>query len=208
MREVSEVGAPSVPRPTAGVLVLEHRRLDVLRRLVGHQTDDVGGGGRGREVVIVLPDLWKPESSRGRVVVGVVEPDLCVDLLDVALAEAERRGGELVVVHSTAPGGDTGLRPDPGDLAGRRAQRARVALVEAAERAQRVRPGPLVDVVVEQGPPVDLLTGMVRPEDVLVIEARRHARESQSPLGPVIRALLEGVSCPVIVVTPGVAATA
>ena len=183
----------------AGLLVLQHRRLGAVRRLVTHSVTN-GVVSRSRGLVVAVPDGWVLPTTPGRVVVGIADPDAAARALDAGFEEAERRGVPLVVAHSTVRLGTSDGALDRSTIAEWGA-RARATLL--AETRRRKAEHPDVEVathVVDHSPPIDLISQLVEADDLLVLEARRHFWELPSHLGPVTRGLLGSVACPVLLV--------
>ncbi len=182
-----------------GVLVLQHRRLGTLRRLVTHSVTNAVAS-RARGVVVAVPDGWAAPTTPGRVVVAVADPESSDVTLEAGFAEAVRRRAPLVVAHSTWLGGNPeGLILDRTMIT-EWADRARTSLI-AATAARRERfPDVVVTHLVAHIPPVDLLSHYAAADDLLVLEARRHFWELPSHLGPVTRGLLGAAPCPVLLV--------
>ncbi|CAN5477528.1 hypothetical protein BH09ACT12_BH09ACT12_29560 [soil metagenome] len=181
------------------LLVLQHRRLGAIRRLVTHSVTNAVSS-RTNGLVVAVPDGWVAPTTTGRVVVGIADPESSDAVLDVAFLEAQRRQAPLVLAHSTWLGGNpAGLILDKSMVI-EWATRARGALI-ATTRSRRERYADVaVSYVVEHIPPVDLLSQVSDHEDVLVVEARRHFWEVPSHLGPVTRGLLGAAACPVMLV--------
>lgn len=182
-----------------GLLVLQHRRLGTLRRLVTHSVTNAVAS-RARGLVVAVPDGWATPATVGRVVVGVADPDWTAATLDVAYAEASRRKAPLVVVHSTWMGGNPEAMTLNRTMITEWADRARSNLAASTDRRREQFPDVGVTLVVEHVPPTELLGRYAEADDLLVIEARRHFWAVPSHLGPVTRGLLGVAPCPVLLV--------
>ena len=103
-RREYEVGhpVPTLLRASAGqgVLVVGRRGLGTFGRMLVGSTS-IGVAGRATIPVVIVPDEWDAEASRGKsVVVGVDAEDLNDHALHYAFSQAERHGVPLVPVYA------------------------------------------------------------------------------------------------------------
>jgi nucleotide-binding universal stress UspA family protein len=130
--------------------------------------------------VVAVPDDWRPSAhAGGSVVVGVEDPARDTILLQTARHEAVRRGAHLRVVR--APAHD---EQHPTD----------VLHLEDADVP--------VDVVVEEGPPAEVLLRHAKSGELLVVGRHHRRHVVGASLGRTARALLRDSTVPVLVVDP------
>ena len=93
------VGALVEVGRTARMVVLEHRHLSRLSRIV-NRTVAGGVAAHLRVPVVAVPSGWRPDGEPRVVVAGVDVPERADEVLRAALAEAHARGARLRLVHS------------------------------------------------------------------------------------------------------------
>ncbi|MCW2817047.1 MAG: UspA domain protein [Nocardioides sp.] len=169
----------------ASAVVIQHRQLGRLRRLVAWSTTN-GVAARTDVPVFAVPADWSRGPERvGCVVVGIQDLDDAATVLPVALTEAARRVLPLRVVHAGSP------TPD---------QRER--WMSTVEEVTSAWPDVSVHRVVADADPVELLVGAVSAPELVVVGRRRHGLSHRSHLGPVARGVLEASTYPVLLAPP------
>ena len=138
--------------------------------------------------------LSRPESA---VVVGMDNHGVADDVLAVAVAEAVIRDLLLVVVHALPRGEDA----DRAAI-GEGWRRCREAL-----RGAKVPAGVPNRLVITSDDPVPALLHRVGQADLLVVGTHGHGRLAGLIAGSVSRAILDKMTCDVMVVQPGVHAS-
>lgn len=167
----------------ASVLVVQHRHLGpVLRRVTRSVTSALAS--RTDVPVVAVPAAWSSSPGRaGCVVVGLQDEDDAASVLPLALEEATGRALPLRVLHAGSLG--------PTD---------RTRLLARVEEVHRRYPAVTLQHGVKDEDPVGLLLGTMSSAEVVVIGRRRGALPWHSHLGPVARGVLEGATCPVVLV--------
>lgn len=126
--------------------------------------------------VVAVPDRWRARSSPGRVLVAVDDPLSDRVVLDAAVAEADRRGVELVAVQVVGADSPHPMTFPEGDV-------------------------PL-SVVHSSLAPADVLVDLADGYDLLIV-GRHHRRHVVGAiLGRTVRDLVRRVHVPVLVVDP------
>jgi len=127
-----------------------------------------------------------------RIVVGLADRPTEGHALDFAIAEAARHGAELLVVqawHSTVT--------DPVFQEDEQLERLNQLL---ASRLSRTSANISTASMIRAGSPASVLSGLCRPDDLLVLGQHRHAPFVPASVGTVIAECLHRVPCPVAVV--------
>jgi nucleotide-binding universal stress UspA family protein len=188
------------------MVVLEHRRLGRLQRLVTGSTVN-GVAGSATVPVVSVPADWTPAEARGVVTAAVQDADEAGPLLRAAFEQARLRRAALVVVHAwwLASGFDVVVVDEQMRAEWR--TRARAELAPAMARLQAEYPDVPVEIQVPHAPPAEALLTAAERSDLLVIGRRHHRLALGGHLGPVARAVLDRSGCPVLM-TPRVATAA
>lgn len=186
---------------SARMVVLEHRRLSRLARIVS-RTVAGGVAARLRVPVVAVPSGWTRPTGDPIVVAGVDVPARSAEVLSAAAAEARARGAALRVVHSWAlPVHQKGMLIDAGehdrwtDLS--RAE-VRAALDDLGDESVALE----ADVVVRPGRAIDAILAASADADLLVIGRHDPIVPVGSHIGPVARAVLREATCPVLLASP------
>jgi nucleotide-binding universal stress UspA family protein len=167
----------------ASLVVIQHRHLARLHRVVAHSVTNAVAAHTEAPVAAV-PEDWSPASaSPGYVVVGVRDLHEARTLVAFAAEEAVRRRSHLWILNAGVP-----LSRDAAGIAA------------VADGVRTSHPQVRVTTQVEQGEPEALLTGAVTAAEVLVL-GRRHFLRPGTHLGSVARDVLDRARCPVILVT-------
>jgi len=188
---------------TARLLVVGHERRSTLERIVvGATTQAVAA--RATCPIVAVPENWTPESSQGRVAVGVKNVERAEPLVRRAFALAAERQARLVLVHAwELPSRyDDMLVVAQGDERAWSA-RARQVLGHAVALVARDHPEVEFEIRVVHGQAARVLHQASAEADVLLLARRPHA----FPLGhfgSTGRTLLRESLCPVEVIPPPV----
>ena len=145
-------------------------------------------------LLVVGPGEESGGQDQGRVLVGM-KSDADTEALEYALAEAERRGAELKVLHTWQ------FSPYPEDI---HDTTAAGTLISETVRERRGR-FPTVDTSVDsrQERAAGALVEASSTADVLVLTVHRRKRRFGLWLGPVTHALLSHSRCPVVLLPVG-----
>lgn len=174
---------------TAGLLVVARSRARGPQRLISAQ-QDLQLGGRSRCPVVVVPRVWKPDSVRTAVAVGVDGTELSWEAVGFAFAAAEQRRGRLIVVHAEAgPGTDDELAW--GDRAG-------LTVAETLAGWQELYPDVSVVRLLSTEPVPQALTRWSARTSLLVLGV--HSDRSRVFTDPITREALAAATCPVAMV--------
>jgi nucleotide-binding universal stress UspA family protein len=194
------VGALVEVGRTARMVVLEHRHLSRLSRIV-NRTVAGGVAAHLRVPVVAVPSGWRPEGKQRVVVAGVDVADRSDEVLRAALAEAHARGAQLRLVHSWSL-----TRPYEGALTPDDVQRwsdsARAEVCAALDRVGDLSAATDAEVRVEQGRAAESLVQGSADAELLVIGRHDPLVPIGSHIGPVARAVLREATCPVLLASP------
>jgi nucleotide-binding universal stress UspA family protein len=194
------VGALVEVGRTARMVVLEHRRLSRLARIV-NRTVAGGVAAHLRVPVVAVPSGWRPDGEPRVVVAGVDVPERADEVLRAALAEAHARGARLRLVHSWS-------LPTPYESSFTAEEvrgwsdSARAEVCAALDRVGDLSAATDADVRVEQGRASEVLVECSADAELLVIGRHDPLVPIGSHIGPVARAVLRGAACPVLLATP------
>lgn len=194
------VGALVEVGRTARMVVLEHRHLSRLSRIV-NRTVAGGVAAHLRVPVVAVPSGWRPDGKQRVVVAGVDVADRSDEVLRAALAEAHARGAQLRLVHSwSLP------RPYEGALTPEDVRRwsdsARAEVCAALDRVGDLSAATDAEVRVEQGRAAESLVQGSADAELLVIGRHDPLVPIGSHIGPVARAVLREATCPVLLASP------
>lgn len=185
---------------TARMVVLEHRRLTRLSRVV-NRTVAGGVAAHLRVPVVAVPSGWRSDGAERVVVAGVDVPDRSEEVLRAALAEAHARGAQLRLVHSWSM-----PRPYEGALSAddvrRSSDSARAEVNAALDQVGDLSAAIDADVQVEQGRASECLVTYSADAELLVIGRHDPLVPIGSHIGPVARAVLREATCPVLLASP------
>jgi nucleotide-binding universal stress UspA family protein len=147
--------------------------------------------------VVLVPDVVEPLTPAGSVVVGVDGSPAANAALEWAVAEADRRAAELVVVHAWR---DTyGTVIDDAEAHDLRRVDAALELDIAVERAREIAGGTVRGVLVE-GRAADAMIAAVLEADLLVVGSRGRGTVRSTLFGSVAHAVAERAKRPVAVI--------
>ncbi|TIC83251.1 universal stress protein [Nocardioides sp. GY 10113] len=188
----------------ARMIVLEHRDLSTLRRVMTRSTAS-GVAARARVPVVSVPARWDPDAEQPAertVVVGIDIPDRSEQILRVAAQQARSRGAILRVIHTwslPAPYEDLVVTRTEDDRWGERANAEIKAVIESlgAEAS-----GVEVRVETVHAPAPDALIAASREAELLVVGRHDPVVPFGSHLGPVARAVLNETACPILLADP------
>ena len=190
--------ADLVDRASRGaLLVLEHRRLGRLRRLVTGSTV-AGVAARCPVPVVSVPEGWRPGTPEAVVAVGVQDADEAGSLIRRALTEARARDARVVVLHAwQVEGGYDSVVADR-ELRVEQEHRVALELEPAIDAARAEVPGVQLRLQVQHAVPAEALVAIGATSQLLVIGRRHHLLPLGSHLGPVARAVLQHSTGPVL----------
>lgn len=221
----SESARKLAPELTVDALVLHGRPIAELARLSHANTLLVVGthksgfhygrasGAKSLQLANLAagPIAVVPESTvrfRNGIVVGVDLSPTGLEAIDLAAAEAARRGAELTLVRASTGATPSELLDDERqDWRARIDQTARRVLASGLERARKTCPDATIRSRVVRRPAGAALNEAARTAELLVIGAsRRHERPGS--LGSVAYDVLLNLTSPVVVVIePSASAT-
>jgi len=181
----------------AGLIVLGRTgRSALAAHMVGSTTYRLAAHARCPVVAVPAPatDEAEPREPR-RVIVGVADRPTQGCAIDFAITEADRHGVDLLAVHAWNGLGGPGTEP---------------ALRESAELDQlnqllathlaRRSPDLPAATMLRAGSPASVLSGLCRPDDLLVLGQHRHAQFVPPVIRRVVADCLHQAACPVAVV--------
>jgi nucleotide-binding universal stress UspA family protein len=183
------------------LLVLEHRALGRLHRMVGGSVVQ-SVAGRAHVPVVSVPSGWSPqEPGRAPAVVtaAVQDPIEAPVVLHAAFEEARRRGAPLVVLHAWWLA--TGFEAEVVDHTMRQewAARARAELHPVLAPYLSAYAEVDATVQVRHAPPTEAVLDAAEASGLVVIGRRHHLLPLRTHLGPVARAVLGHSQTPVLV---------
>jgi len=185
---------------TAGLLVLQRRRLGPITRLrVGSTSADVTARSLCPVLIIHADDRSDPDTDDPRaVLVGVDERGHGEHAIAEAFAEASWRNVPLTAVHAWAPAVPTYL--PPGALEGTESHTAIVAGVAEQLAGYRSQyPDVMLRQLVVEGEPVPVLLDLASDHDLLVVARHSDGHRTRRDLGSTARRVIEEASCPVLI---------
>lgn len=151
--------------------------------------------------VLVVPSSWgDPEPTR-RVVVGYKSPSSSREPVAVGFVEAQRRGADLLLLHTwRLPGAyDDVVTVRMDDERWNRAERSRIEAEIAARQAEH--PEVSVKVRVTHDRPARALVTESRSADLLVLSRPVHGGAFHH-VGGTVRRVLRLAECPIVIVPP------
>lgn len=188
----------------ARVVVLQHRDLSRVRRLVSRSTTS-GLAARLHVPIVSVPEGWVGSpggSGTALVTAGVDVPERSDAVLRAAVGAARVRGARLELVHSWSL---PGFHDDPS-LA--RVHGESLAVQEAEEIRKRLAEidldleGVAVEVRTPEAPAAERLVEASRASSLLVLGKHDPRIPLGSHVGPVAGAVLREAACPVLLVDP------
>jgi nucleotide-binding universal stress UspA family protein len=186
---------------TAGdqLLVLEHRALGRLQRMVGGSVV-ASVSGRAHVPVVSVPAGWSPKVGSPVVVTAAVQDPLEAPVVLRAAFEAARElGGSVVVLHAWWL--SSAFEAEVVDQAMRDewTERTRAELQPVLAPFRSAFPDVQVAVDVRHAPPTEAVLDAAEASDLVVIGRRHHLLPLRTHLGPVARAVLGHAPIPVLV---------
>lgn len=185
------------------LLVVGSRGLATFMQLLVGSVSHHVSTHAATSVVVVRGDDHT-EAPLGDVIVGVDGSERSVHALRWGAQEAAQRGTELHAVHAyewlRGTGGDQAADVAASESAAR--STARNLLASTVRRAA-LPSGLVVRQTVAPGAPADVLTSVVRADQVLVCGPRGRSTLGQIVLGSVTRRCLQRAAAPVAVVRGG-----
>ena len=194
------VGALVEVGRTARMVVLEHRHLSRLSRIV-NRTVAGGVAAHLRVPVVAVPSGWRPDGEPRVVVAGVDVPERADEVLRAALAEAHGRGAQLRLVHSWSIPAPYESSFTAEEVRGW-SDSARAEVCAALDRVGDLSAATDADVRVDQGRASEVLVECSAGAELLVIGRHDPLVPIGSHIGPVARAVLREATCPVLLATP------
>jgi len=174
----------------SAMLVMEHRRLSPVRRLVTGSTV-AWVAGRCAAPVVSVPQGWHPGGAEAIVTVGVQDAEEADSLVRRGLLEARARDAAVVVMHSWYL--DGGYDPVVADRSYRAKRKEKVIheLTPVIEAARTEFPDVPLRLWVRHALPTGALIDCGSSSQLLVIGRRHHLLPLGSHLGPVARSVLQ-----------------
>jgi nucleotide-binding universal stress UspA family protein len=200
VRHGTPVGALVDVGRTARMVVLEHRHLSRLSRIV-NRTVAGGVAAHLRVPVVAVPSGWHEDQRRGVVVAGIDVPERSQEVLRAALAEAHARGARLRAVHSWSLTGPY-EEAMAGDEVRRWSDRSRAEVRAAIDALGDLSAAMETDVQVVHGRAAEALVAASADAELLVIGRHDPLVPIGSHVGPVARAVLREATCPVLLANP------
>jgi nucleotide-binding universal stress UspA family protein len=181
------------------LLVLEHRALGRLHRLVGGSVVQ-SVAGRAHGPVVSVPAEWSPRTGRPAVVTAAVQDPVEAPVILRAAFEAARdRAASLVVLHAWwLASGLEAVVVGP-DLRDEWDERARADLEPVLAPLRSADIDIDVEVDVRHAPPAEAVLDAAEVSDLLVLGRRHHLLPVRTHLGPVARAALGHATTPVLI---------
>lgn len=182
----------------ASVIVLGHRDRTLAGRLRAGSTA-TGVAARAHCPVVSVPQGWADGETHGRIVVGVDESEASHDAVDVAFAEAQRRGATLLALHSWR------LPNAYDDIVESRVMQeewiaaAKQTLDRTLEPWRAVYTDVRVETDLRHEYPGHALVDASQTADLLVLGRRGHGGPLGVHLGSIARLLIREGRCPVLV---------
>lgn len=182
----------------ASAIVVGHRDRSLVSRILTHSVA-TGVAARAHSPVVVVREGWEEPQEPGPVVVGVDEATTEHDALEVAFAEAERRGRRLVVLHAwrlpTAYDAQLVSQVAVEEWRAEAVDRLSSALAPLRKEHADVE----VEVDARHEHPASALVKASVGADLVVVGRRGHAAPFGHHLGSTGRALIREAACPVMV---------
>lgn len=200
----SGVDALVTASTSAGLVVLQRRRLGPLSRLLGGSTTAAVAARADCPVLVVHADdpVPDPPGDRAGVVVGVDDRGHAASAIAAAFDEASFRGVCLTVVLVWAPIGATFVPPDESELEVSRTTYGSRLSEQLAGYRERY-PDVVVHPMVLPGETAPVLTELSRGHELLVVARHADDHGVRRNLGSVTRRIIEEAHCPVLVTAAG-----
>lgn len=153
-------------------------------------------------VVVLHPLPVRPHGDRGLIVAGVDELATSAGVIDFAVAEATKRGAQLLLVHTWEEQyyvGELGMvYVETGPVDGQEDHFAHMD--EVVARAKAIAPDLQVDSVVSRGWAANVLVDFSRDAELIVVGHHEHHGLSAKAFGSTGRSVMKRAWCPVVVV--------
>jgi nucleotide-binding universal stress UspA family protein len=185
------------------LLVLEHRALGRLQRMVGGSVVQ-SVAGRAHGPVVSVPAGWSPRADGSAVVVAAVQdPVEAPVILRAGFEVARELGASLVVLHAwwLAPGLEAVVVD--ADMRADWAERARAQLEPVLAPLRSGFSDVATTVEVRYAPAAVAVLDASEGADLLVLGRRHHLLPLRTHLGPVARAALGHSTTPVLITPEG-----
>jgi len=189
------------------LLVLEHRALGRLQRIVGGSVVQ-SVAGRAHGPVVSVPADWSPRTDRPAVVTAAVQDPVEAPVILRAAFEAARdRAASLVVLHAWWLASGFEAVVIGADEREEWAERTRADLQPVLAPLRSAFSDVEVAVDVRHAPPAEAVLDASEVSDLIVLGRRHHLLPVRTHLGPVARAALGHATTPVLI-TPEAPVTA
>jgi nucleotide-binding universal stress UspA family protein len=181
------------------LLVLEHRALGRLHRMVGGSVVQ-SVAGRAHGAVVSVPADWSPRTDRPAVVTAAVQDPVEAPVILRAAFEAARdRSASLVVLHAWWLASGFEAVVVGADQREEWAERTRADLQPVLAPLSSAFSDVEVTVDVRHAPPAEAVLDASEVSDLLVLGRRHHLLPVRTHLGPVARAALGHATTPVLI---------
>lgn len=174
----------------AQLIVLQHRNLPALENIFRPSTS-VRVASRSLCPVVIVTSPWDPKVRYNRVTVGLEDIADSTDVLGVAFETARSRGARIEVLHA---GGYLAGKQEPLD--------------QTFGPWRQNYPDVTVELNSVDAGLAEALLERSRTSDLLLVGRYQAALPLPLPLGSLPRALVNGSSCPVLIVPRGAVTTA
>ena len=198
--ESSGVDALLAASTSAGVVVLQRRRLGPLGRIRAGSTSALVAARAACPVLIVHPDDPAPASdgARSGILVGVDPRGHAAHAIAEAFAEASWRDVPLTAVLVSEPPGPTFVAPGPSETEFLHASAA-AELAEQLAGHREQYPDVEVDQSVLWGRPAPVLADLSARYELLVVARHTEGHRGKRNLGSESRRLIEEAHCSVLI---------
>ncbi|WP_372734528.1 universal stress protein [Nocardioides sp.] len=183
----------------ASLIVLEHRRMNRIRRLV---TGSIANGvaAKAHAPVVSVPEGWHPVAGAHHVVtVAVQEPAGEGAQLVTAFEAAQERSAALVIMHAWWLGHGYDVVTMDKEFNEEWQLRTNEDIEPVLAPLRQRFPDVQVTVSLRHSPPAEAILKASETSDLVVIGRRHHTLPMWTHLGPVARAILARSSAPVMV---------
>ncbi|HEU4546885.1 MAG TPA: universal stress protein, partial [Microlunatus sp.] len=198
--ERSGVDALLAASTSAGVVVLQRRRLGPLARIRGGSTSALVAARATCPVLLVHPDDPVPASdgTRPGILVGVDPRGHAAHAIAEAFAEASWRNVPLTAVLAWEAPGPTFVPPGPSETEFLHASAAAELAAQLAGHREQY-PDVEVHQSVLWGRPVPVLADLSAGYELLVVARHTEGRRGRGNLGSETRRLIEEAHCSVLI---------
>lgn len=187
----------------ASLVVLQHQEMGQRRHHIGTLSITNGVAARAHAPVVAVPDGWLPEEGRAEVIsVGVETLPASAPLVRAALGRAAETGARVRLVHAWWFSDTYDDLVFAGQAGVERSGQIRREVAEDLAVLLGEHPDVPTQLVVEHAHPADALVLESREATLVVVGRHDPKLPLGSHLGPITRAVLDGSTCPVLVVAP------